>query len=103
MKGKSIEIQIETQERILIRRISSSEVEMFCVQCDANSVFLQPERAASLLSIPTREVYRRIERGTIHFFETETGSTLACSASLSSEATLVNLDGQLIGEVYEEQ
>ena len=47
------------------------------------SVFLPPERATSLFNITIREIYRRIERGSVHFLDTASGTTLVCAASLS--------------------
>lgn len=83
MKAKTTEISIETQERILFRQTSSHEIERICGQCETHSVFLNPERAALLFNVTAREIYRRVERGAIHFIETASGTTLVCAASLS--------------------
>jgi hypothetical protein len=37
-----------------------------------------PEAAAALLGITTREVYQRVEKGTVHFMETEGRELLIC-------------------------
>ena len=97
-----MEFFIETSERIVFRRTSVQEIETRCETCGTTSIFIQPERAALLFNLTTREIYRGIERGTIDFFESETGATLVCAASLSRQAQTVNLDLQPIGEIYEE-
>ena len=85
MKRKITEIHIETRERIVFRQTSAQEIETACAACDSDSIFIQPERAAFLFNLTTREIYRRIERGTIHFLETASGATLVCAASLSTK------------------
>jgi len=37
-----------------------------------------PEQAAALLGITPREVYRRVEKGALHFMETDAGTLLIC-------------------------
>jgi hypothetical protein len=39
-----------------------------------------PENAAQLLGITPREIYRRIEAGSLHFTEGANGSLLVCWA-----------------------
>lgn len=87
MKQQTTEFYIETRERIVFRRTSAQEVETVCAACGgAAAVFIVPERAAFLFDLTTREIYRRIERGAIHFLETDAGATLVCAASLSPGA-----------------
>ena len=102
MKQKTTEIFIETQERIVFRQTSAREIETACAACDSDSIFIQPERAAFLFNLTTREIYRRIERGTIHFLETDAGATLVCAASLSTgSGVLTELDLPTTEEDYE--
>lgn len=83
MKQQTTEIHIETRERIIFRQTSAQELETCCAECGAAAVFILPERAAFLFDLTTREIYRRIERGAIHFLETDAGVTLVCANSLS--------------------
>ena len=41
-----------------------------------------PELAASVLGVHIREIYRRIEQGDLHFFETKIGQVFICNNSL---------------------
>ena len=41
---------------------------------------LVPEKAARLIGVTPREIYRRIEQGSLHFVESENGSLLICCA-----------------------
>lgn len=37
-----------------------------------------PEEAAAVCALPVREIYRRVEAGTIHSFESEKGLLWVC-------------------------
>ena len=103
MKEKTTEIYIETHERIVFRQTTAHEIETVCAACQAETVFLAPERAAFFYGLSAREIYRRIESGTIHFLETATGATLVCAASLSMNTGVsTELDLLTTGENYEE-
>ena len=53
-------------------------VRAWCDRCEAHSEMAAPEKAAALLGITPREVYRRVENGALHFIETEAGKLLIC-------------------------
>ena len=86
MKQQTTEIFIETREKIVFRQTSAQEVSAVCERCGSDSIFIVPERAAFLFDLTTREIYRRVESGAIHFLETGAGSTFVCAASLSNNA-----------------
>jgi predicted site-specific integrase-resolvase len=44
-----------------------------------------PERAAEILKIKPRAIYRQVERGELHFVETGAGELLICCSSLRGE------------------
>ena len=90
MKAKTTEILIETREKILFRRTSPHEIETVCIGCAAISIFMLPERAAYLFNVTAREIYRRVEKGAIHFLETRAGLTFVCAASLSGVPIGIN-------------
>lgn len=101
MKQQTTEFFIETRERIVFRQTSAQEIETACELCGAISVFILPERAAFLFNLSTREIYRRIERGAVHFLETATGITLVCAASFSINAANEKSNLQVGEEVKE--
>ena len=43
---------------------------------------ISPELAASVFDVHIREIYRRIEQGDLHFFETKAGEVFICQNSL---------------------
>lgn len=83
MKQETIEIFIEQNERLVFRQTTAREIEAMCEACREISLFIAPERAALLFNLTTREIYRRIEGGAIHFFETDGGAAFVCATSLS--------------------
>jgi hypothetical protein len=44
-----------------------------------------PERAAEILKIKPRTIYRHVERDELHFVETGAGELLICCSSLRGE------------------
>ena len=56
-----------------------------CIKCTKPSGMITSEEAAALCDVSTREVYRWLETGTIHFSET-TGVLLICLTSLAASA-----------------
>lgn len=99
MKQRTVEIFIETREKIIFRQTTAQEIERVCEACRTRTVFVAPERAISFAGLTAREIYRRIERGAIHFIETDTGATLVCAASLSNNPNeLKQLDSSNKGE-----
>ena len=53
-----------------------------CMICAENSPMFTPEKIAEIMSIGTREIYRRIEAGRVHFIETDKRQVLVCLKSL---------------------
>ncbi len=74
-RKRRTEIVIETRQLIFLKRIQSAAIS-FCAEC--GSEMLKPETAAFFSQIGTREIYRRVENGTIHFIEERDGSLLVC-------------------------
>ena len=83
MEKSTIEIIIQTRERIFARR-SADEVQSLCPTCQTGTVFIEPGRAALQTGTSVRRIFRRIENGTIHFVETPEGLVLVCQQSLTS-------------------
>ncbi len=70
-------VAIETHKLTVIRPLREP-ITAWCEQCARSVAMATPETAARLTAITTREVYRRIEDGSLHFIETENGSLLVC-------------------------
>lgn len=71
-------IIIETRQRTVVRQNSNQTKTLWCEFCQAEVEMVSPELAASSLGISVREVYRRIELGSLHFFEKETDEVFIC-------------------------
>jgi hypothetical protein len=56
-----------------------------CSRCEAEQVMLTPAAASRMAGISTREIYRRVESGHLHFVEGDAGQLLVCSQSLREE------------------
>jgi hypothetical protein len=76
-------ITIETQQvQIIRRRTGDLVVEAWCASCAAHVAHLTPEAAAQRSGRTTRELYRQVEAGELHFGETAEGGLLLCLSSL---------------------
>lgn len=97
MKQRKTEIFIQTRERIFVRR-AANELQMLCAGCQTETVFITPEQATLQTNANVREIFRRVEGGTIHFIETAEGITLICMASLLNstvnQQTVFRLDDE---------
>ena len=76
-------ITIETQQIQLIRRRTGDlTLEAWCNGCAAQVAWVTPDAAAQRTGQSTRELYRQVEAGTLHFCETAGGGLLLCLGSL---------------------
>lgn len=75
-------ITIETIQRTVIHQTSNNPLIIWCEFCQAKVEMTTPEVAANIQGIKVREIYRRIEKGELHFIETETGRVFICENSL---------------------
>ena len=78
------EITMETRQRITIRR---SQPEAWCERCGATVGMLLPEDAAVLSNTTAREIYRRVEKGEVHFVETREGGLFICCRTIGLDQT----------------
>lgn len=76
-------ITIETWQRTVIRQASRQTLKIRCEFCAAEVEMTPSDQAANLLGITQREVFRRLELGDLHFFETENGEVLICTNPLN--------------------
>lgn len=82
MRRRRTEIIIETDE-LLILRPHTAPRPGWCVDCGSEVEMVTPETAAIALRASRRSVYRLIESGVVHFFETAGGELFICARSLT--------------------
>jgi len=80
---RTTEVTVEKSEFIVVRRPHRS-VPAWCVECGKPVRLVKPEDAAIATGLNVREVYRRIEKGEVHFVETREGAPLVCMKSLQN-------------------
>ena len=85
-KTKRLRITIQT-ERLLVMSHSRSLYSL-CVACGDEVRMVTINQAATLARLSSREIYREVEAGMLHFIETTEGSVLVCFNSLNG----LNLD-----------
>jgi hypothetical protein len=59
------------------------EAPMVCLICGEEVKMIAAEKAAAVCQCSRRKIYRWIEEGDLHFFETLDGEVLVCGRSLS--------------------
>lgn len=79
-------ITIETRQRTVISRGRRPARRLWCELCGGETEMADPESASALYNVRRREIYRRIENGTVHFIENADGTLLVCCRSLRDEA-----------------
>jgi hypothetical protein len=83
MKRKRIQKSVITTEthQVTIVHPPHKAIRGWCERCGAEVDLLTPDRAARLLGLTSREIYRRVESGAVHFVEIEGGALLICCRS----------------------
>jgi hypothetical protein len=81
---RRIEISVEREEIAIHRR--GRPVTRHCEQCGPRVAMLPMEPAALLAGTSVRVLYRWLEEGKLHFFESPDGTTLVCVASVKALA-----------------
>lgn len=74
---RTTEIIIETDEVLLFKK-TSAPIVAWCAQCGAEREMLVPEVAAIIAHRSTREIYRLVEAGQIHFTESADRALYVC-------------------------
>ena len=67
---------------VSVIRAATKAIALWCEGCDATVAMVTPERAAQIVMTSTREIYRRVEMGELHFAEAAAGELLICYSSL---------------------
>lgn len=79
---KKILITTESHEIFILRTNSGSTISGFCAECKKDVPLFTLDEAVSFSALPTRELIRQAERGTVHAVETASGHLLVCRNSL---------------------
>lgn len=82
------------QHQLLIIRQPAIESSLRCSICLTNGLMVSAEDAATILSMPRREVYRAVETGSVHFIETLEGILFVCIESLLSASSASSVQFQ---------
>lgn len=91
--SQTIEFTVEKNETYTIRRRGAA-MSLRCQECDFDGEMVKPEEASVLVGIDLRNIYRRIELGSIHFAEIPDGAVLVCLNSLGNEGNERQIDGR---------
>lgn len=78
---KTTEITIETREVWVIRR-AATNAQLRCADCADQFTMVTVDQAVEIVRVSARTIYRWVERGEIHFWETAEGKLLVCLNSL---------------------
>ena len=79
-KTRRMRITIQTERLLVMSRAKS--LYSLCSACGDEVRMVTIDQAAALTRISSREIYREVEAGMLHFIETE-GSVLICFNSLN--------------------
>jgi hypothetical protein len=75
----------ETTKIAFFSNIDTTDVSL-CRICAGGSPMFAPEKIAEIFLIGTREIYRRVESGKVHFVETDNLRILVCLKSLTQNS-----------------
>jgi hypothetical protein len=81
MLKRKVEIAFETKKTVVWQR-QSETMDAFCESCDTQSLMLGAQPAALRAKLSLRQICQQVERGNLHFKETEEGLLFICLMSL---------------------
>src|SRR5687767_11422297 len=82
VRRRKTETTTITREFVRIRRPPTA-ITAWCRQCGYETQLLPPEDAADFAGITTRQIYRGVEVGCLHYAELSRGSLLICLNSIN--------------------
>lgn len=80
-KKKRTHITVKSDQVLVIRRPGRS-LTAWCTECCSLVNMIAPEEAMAVAGVSSREIYRWVEAGRVHFLETSEGFLLICLDSL---------------------
>jgi hypothetical protein len=96
MSKKRLEISFESREQWRIFSPDSAE-NVQCPFCEEDSPMLSVENLAVLTETSQLEIYREIERGSLHFVETKKSQLFVCLRSFLKRSLRSNEQEILVG------
>jgi hypothetical protein len=85
MKTSRLELFFEQHEVWRVRHANDLE-SMPCPRCAEDSPMIAAEKLAEALGESPRNIYKRIDEGSVHFVETEKMHVLVCLTSFSKRS-----------------
>lgn len=86
MKTKTnTKITVEKRYRTTIRIRPRNPKSFWCERCAAKTEMIAAAEAAVISGTTQLVVFRRVENGELHFFETNTGALMVCRNSLKNK------------------
>jgi len=85
MKTSRLEVLFEQHEIWRVKHASDLET-MPCPFCTKETPMITAEKLASALGESTRAIYKLIDEGKVHFFETANMHVFVCLASYSNRS-----------------
>ena len=76
------EIKIQMERLVIVRPRRSTNMIEWCEACAGLTRMLTVDEAAAVARSTSRDIYRRVEAGELHFMETPEGSLLICLDSI---------------------
>ena len=83
---KRTEVTVETEMLVIFPRGAGARL-AWCEGCGAESLMLTPREAALLAGVTTRQIYARVEDGSLYFKEQPDGTLVVCACSLGMKST----------------
>ena len=80
-KKKRTHITVKSDQVLVIRRAGRS-LTAWCTECGSLVNMIAPEEAMAVVGVSSREIYRWVEAGRVHYLETSEGFLLICRDSL---------------------
>ena len=80
-------VKFETRS-VTVVRPATETIDLWCKACGAPVAMVTPERAAEMSMTSPRAIYRKVERGELHFLEAAADELLICSESLKAKESL---------------
>ncbi|HWP41595.1 MAG TPA: hypothetical protein VNO14_00070 [Blastocatellia bacterium] len=80
-RKKRVRITVESDQVYVMRR-PVGNLRALCAECGDMVHMIMPEEAMALAGVSSREIYRLVEAGRVHFLETADGFLLICLDSL---------------------
>ena len=90
---RTTEIVVETERRFVVHQTEHTE-QIVCPVCA--ELMLTAEQAAGVFDISHRAVFQLVERGMVHFAETQAGVLFVCPSSV---AAVCSVKKEIAGEV----